>query len=111
MKTVLCLIAGHSRETRVSAPYTHPFEFSNANYADVARSHTSSLPAAISIANRRMRLGGEEAGDRVHGSSCAFHGAMRNILGRHRCVVRHVPRGPNRSRVHTANTNNTSENH
>ena len=48
--------------------------------------------------------------DRVHRSSCAFHGAMRNILGCYRRIFRYVPRRANRPGLNAANANSESEN-
>ena len=55
-------------------------------------------------------LWGERVYDRVHRSSCAFHGAMRNILGCYRRIFRYVPRRANRPGLNAANANSESEN-
>jgi hypothetical protein len=56
------------------------------------------------------RLWSEETDYRVNGSSCALHGAMRDILRRNRGVLRHVPRGANRPSLSAANANSECEN-
>jgi len=47
---------------------------------------------------------------RVNGSSCALHGAMRDILRRNRGVLRYVPRGANRPSLNATNANSECEN-
>src|SRR5262249_27015233 len=46
----------------------------------------------------------------VNGSSCALHGAMRDILSRNRSVLRHVSRRANRSRLNASSANGERQN-
>ena len=55
-------------------------------------------------------LWGEEIDHRVHGSSCALHSAMRDILRRNRSVLRHVSRRANRPSLNARSGNGKGEN-
>jgi hypothetical protein len=55
-------------------------------------------------------LRGKYVNHRMHGPSCAFHGAVRDILSRYRSALRYVPRRANRSRLDRARADSEREN-
>src|SRR5438128_9209094 len=57
----------------------------------------------ISMFRWLVELSGERIDDSVHGSSCALHNAVRDILARLRSALRHVSCGVDGSRLNDAN--------
>ncbi|PYJ65405.1 MAG: hypothetical protein DME76_18290 [Verrucomicrobia bacterium] len=56
-------------------------------------------------------LWGKDIDHRVHGSSCALHSAMRDVLSGVRSALRHILRRVDRPRLNAHSGNGEGENH
>ena len=100
-ETVRHLIVREFSSSRMTRQIHRRIESSVSGRLGVADYHTES-GAYVRFDNARpdsekcCDLWGECTDYRVNSSSCALHGAMRDILRRNRSVLRHVSRRANR---------------
>ena len=59
----------------------------------------------MELSSPAFRLWGECVDHSVHGSPCALHHTVRDVLSGNRRIFRHVPRGAGRPSLNAANAN------
>ena len=62
--------------------------------------------AVLGSRTQAIRLWRERVDHSVHGSSCASHGAVRDVPGGNRRTFRHVPRSADRPSLRAVNAAN-----